>query len=135
MKNQTYEEAVLKCVMWWSDKSFRTPLNQNNGDKSSQGGIVSILHNTISLKAQEKLTEEKITKFEEKLSELLLSEKDAKYNRAKLDVDYSPCETLFQACQYAGIDSHCLPCKSHSYIDENNNAFAKYQYGSQTMEI
>jgi len=132
---QTYEEAVLKCVMWWSDKSFRNPMNQNNGDKSEQGEMVFVLQNMVSLKAQEKITKENIKKFEEKLTELLLSEKNKAYGRAELSVDYHPCENLFQACKFAEIDSHCLPCKSNSNIDENNRALVKYQYGGQTIEI
>ena len=132
---QTYEEAVLKIVMWWSDKSFRTTLNQNNGDKSSQGAMTFMLQNMVSIEAQKRVTEEKIKMFEDKLTELLLAEKDVQYNRARLDVDYSPCETLFQSCKHAGIDSHCLPCKTNSHIDQNNRAFVKYQYGGQSIEI
>ena len=51
---QTYEEAVLKSVMWWADKSFRTRMNQNNGDNSHQGGIISVLMNTASMEAQDR---------------------------------------------------------------------------------
>lgn len=131
-KNQTYEEAVLKAVMWWSDKSFRTPLNQNNGDDSPQGGMMFALMNTVAMKAQETATTEKQKAFESKLTELLMN--CDKYERT-LDVDYHPCRLLSEAAKFAGIDSGCFPCKSHTRIDDNNKVFAKYQYGSATVEI
>ena len=135
MENQTYEEAVLKTVMWWSEKSFRTLFNQNNGDDSPQGGMAFMLMNMVSSKAQEKVTDEKIKLFEQKLTELLMAEKDNAGHRARLDVDYHPNQTLGDACKFAGIDSMCLPCKTYSFIDQNNKAIVKYQYGSSGVEI
>lgn len=132
MKN-TYEEAVLKVVMWWSDKSFRTPLNQDNGDKTKQGDMTNMLLSGASLKAQQTITEEKIKKFEEKLTELLM--KAANRRERELDVDYSPCNTLYEAAKHAGIDSHCFPVKSFTSIEDDNRVFAKYQYGRSPVEI
>jgi len=131
-KNQTYEEAVLKTVMWWSDKSFRTPLNQNNGDDSPQGGMMFALMNTVSMNAQQTATVEKQKAFESKLTELLMN--CAKQERT-LDVDYHPCRMLSEAANFAGIDSGCFPCKSYTSIDDNNKAFAKHGYGKATVEI
>ena len=130
---QSLEDAVLKIVTWWSDKSFRSVLNQNNGDQSSQGGLTNILMNTASMKAQDGISDEKIKKFESKLTELLLSEKN-NYNRS-LSVDYTPCENLFVAAKFAGINPSCFPCKSSTNINSSNKAFAKYQYGGEHKEI
>jgi hypothetical protein len=42
---QTLEVAVQKIVKWWSQKAFRTPLNQNNGDNSEHGAMAFMLIN------------------------------------------------------------------------------------------
>ena len=128
MIQQSYEDAVLKTVMFWSDKSFRTILNQNNGDDSPQGGIMFALMNMVSGKAQESITEEKIKLFEKKLTELLMS--CDKYDRT-LDVDYHPCILLSEAAKFAEIDEKCFPCKTVTRIDEDNTVHAKYQYGAK----
>jgi hypothetical protein len=130
---QTLEDAVLKAVTWWSDKSFRTTLNQNNGDNTLLGGLTNVRMNTASIIAQDGIDDEKIKKFESKLTELLMNAKNS-YNRS-LSVDYHPCEHLFVAAEFAGINSSCFPCKSSTSIDENNRAFAKYQYGGEYKEI
>ena len=129
---QTLEDAVLKTVTWWSDKSFRTVMNQNNGDDADDG-VVNILLNTASMKAKNGITGEQIKKFEDKLTELLMNAKSS-YDRS-LSVDYHPCEKLFEAAEFAGINSSCFPCKSCTSIDNNNKAFAKYQYGGDHNEI
>lgn len=129
---QSYEDAVLKVVMWWSDKSFRAVMNQNNGDNSQQGGVVSALMNMVSLKAQDAVSDEQIKKFESKLTDLLMNA--GKFDRT-LSVDYDPCEMLYKAAEFAGIDTYCFPCKSHTRIDEQNNAYAKYQYGAQEVKL
>lgn len=131
---QSYEDAVLKTVMWWSEKSFNTTLNQNNGDNSPQGGLTFMLMNMLSMDSQKDATPDKIKKFEEKLTELLMEKKDNSYDRT-LDVDYHPCELLSTACEYAGINPGCLPCKTFSRIDNQNRVYVKYQYGAPTIEI
>lgn len=132
MEKQTYEEVVLKVVMWWSEKSFHTPLNQNNGDESEIGQKMFMFANIVAAKAQESVTKEKQKAFESKLTELLMS--CNKYE-ITLSVDYHPCTMLSEAAEFAGINSSCFPCKSHTRIDENNRAFAKYQYGNGLIEI
>lgn len=129
---QTYEEAVLKTVMWWSDKAFRTPLNQNNGDDSHQGSMIFMLQNMVSTKAQDTATPEKIKKFENKLTELLMNKSGYE---VILDVDYHPCELLATAATFAGIDTGCFPCKSYTTITKSNEVFAKYQYGNSAVKI
>ena len=129
---QSYEDAVLKVVMWWSDKSFRAVMNQNNGDNSQQGGIVSALMNMASLKAQDAVSDEQIKKFESKLTDLLMNA--GKFDRT-LSVDYDPCEMLYRAAEFSGIDTYCFPCKSYTRIDDQNNAYAKYQYGAQEVKL
>ena len=36
---QTFEDAALKVAMWWSEKAFRTRLNQDHGDRTEHGAI------------------------------------------------------------------------------------------------
>jgi len=134
---QTFEEAALKCVMFWSDKSFRTSLNQNNGDDSPNAGIGFMLMNMLSLTAQETVTEEKIKKFENKLVELLVETKKrgaAKWEM-ELDVDYHPSKLLEEAANFAEIDPQCFPCKTWTQIDDDNVATAKYQYGTNPYTL
>lgn len=135
MKN-TYEEAVLKCVLWWVEKSFHTSLNQNNGDDSTNGGISFMLMNMLSMQAQDSVTPNKIKKFEEKLTELLMAVKDSSNKWDKeLDVDYHLCQKLTEAAKYADIDFSCFPIKSWTVIDNDNKVFAKYQYGAEPIEL
>ncbi len=135
MQKQTYQEAVLKCVIWWSDKAFRTNANQDNGTANDAGHITHLLLNMVSMEAQKGITPEKITRFETKLTELLMKcENTKKYDR-ELSVDYTPCEFLFEAAKFTEIPVHCFPVKSNTFIDDNNRAFAKYQYGGQRVEI
>jgi hypothetical protein len=130
---QTLEQAISKVVKFWSEKSFRTPLNQNNGDNSENGEISFLLMNQVALTAQSNVTDEKIKAFEDKLTELLL--KSEPHERAWLDVDYHPCKMLSDAAQYAGLDDGCFPCKSSTHIGRDNIAQAKYQYGSQMVDL
>jgi hypothetical protein len=132
---QTFEEAVLKTVLFWSDKSFRTPLNQNNGDDSLNGGMMFALMNMKSMAAQESVTDDKVEKFEEKLTELLMdSQNDPRYEWT-LDVDYDPCQMLSEAADYAGFDSGCFPCKTFTRIEKDHNVTAKYQYGGNFITL
>lgn len=130
---QTYEDAVLKCVLWWSDKSFRTPLNQNNGDDSPQGSMAFARMNMVALSAQQKVTDEKIKKFEDKLIELLLQAK-TRYEKT-LSVDYGPCTLLAEAADFAELEYACFPCKTHSFIEDNNEVYVKYQYGGELVKL
>lgn len=133
---QTLEDAVLKTVTWWSDKSFRSHPNQKNTDDCDNdvnNGVVHMLMNIVSMKAQDDITKEQVAKFESKLTELLMNAKN-NYDRS-LSVDYHPCEHLFIASEFAGINPSCFPCKSSTSIDENNRTFAKYQYGGEYKEI
>jgi len=128
MKN-TFEEAVLKSVMWWSEKAFKTAFNQNNGDDSPQGGFAFALMNMLSMKAQDAVTPDKIKKFEDKLTEILMEEGPG-YRR--LEVDYGPSKMLADACEFAGIDGSCLPIKSSTSIAADDfTVRAYYQYGGR----
>ncbi len=134
--NQTFEEAVLKTVIWWSDKSFRTPFNQNNGDGSEHGGLAFLLMNMLSNKSQENITDEKIKVFEEHLAKSLTVYR-VQYPTSSiwLDVDYHPCQMLAEAAEAADLESQCFPCKSSTRLDANNKVFARYQYGGASNEI
>ncbi len=130
MATRTYAEAVEITVKWWSEKSFQTAINQNNGDDSPAGGIVFLLQNMLSTKVRADTTPEMIAKFEANLTENLMSvENDSRY-KTELSVDYHPNKMLSDACTHAGIDASVLPCKSSTSISESNEVYTYYQYGS-----
>lgn len=135
MTKRSYKEAVEITVKWWSEKSFKTLLNQNNGDDSDNGGMMFLLMNMVSMNAKENITKEKISKFEEKLTELLLSVEGMGMFNNELSVDYSPNRKLREACTFAGINASCLPCKTHTYINDNNEIEGQYQYGGEWFTI
>ncbi len=130
---QTLDEAIFKCVFFWIEKSFSQAKNQNNGDKTKQGDVVNMLLNLVSDEANKSVTEYKITLFQKKLTELLLAQKN-NYERS-LSVDYDACELLSEACEFAGIDQRCLPVKSSTCINTNNDAFGKHQYGGANLKL
>lgn len=135
---QTYEQAVEKVVNWWADKSFGGKLNQNNGDNSEQGGLGFLLMNYVSLKAQDEVTEEKIQKFKSKLTELLLNPGIDNYYRHNIGVDYDPDRPLYEACEFAGISTLCLPIKSYTSIeifDGSNKVTAALGYHGKMEEL
>jgi hypothetical protein len=134
-ETQTYQDAVLKTVMFWSEKSFNTKMNQNNGDDSSNGAITHMLMNMLSMQSQDKLTPDKIKRFEQKLTEILISERENRLWDITLDVDYHPCQQLYEAAQFAGIDPGCFPCKTCTIIKQDNTALAKYQYGGKFITL
>jgi len=124
----TFENAVKKVVKFWSEKSFNTPLNQNNGDDSESGGLAFILKNLVASDAQSDVSPDNIEKFETKLTELLYKQKDNRY-KLDLDVDYHPCSVLSEAVDFAGLNEMCLPCKTWTTINmQTFEAKASYQY-------
>lgn len=136
MENKSFKDVALKVAKWWSEKAFRTPLNQNNGDTSSQGGLVFMLQNRLSSLAQEKATDEKIEAFEQKLVELIEERHNAfPDGQIWLEVDYSPCETLAKAATHADLSLSCFPCKSSAIIDKDGKIKVKYQYGGSFIEL
>jgi hypothetical protein len=76
MPTRSYEEAVELVVNWWIEKSFKTPLNQNNGDNSDAGSIAFLLMNINAGYSQREVTIEQIEKFKSRLTELLLQSKE-----------------------------------------------------------
>lgn len=129
----TYKEAVEKCVNWWIEKSFNTFPNQDNGDDTPNGGISFALMNMRSDSARKTATPKAIEKFKTKLTELLMNAK-SKYDR-ECDVDYHPNRILSDACEFAGIDSGCLPCKTFTVIENDFTVTAKYQYGGEFEKL
>lgn len=129
MQARTYKEAVEIMVRWWSEKSFKTPMNQNNGDDSPNGGIAFLLMNRAATIAQANVSEEQIQKFESKLTEILLLAEGKGYHATMLDVDYDPNRPLQEACNHAGISTRTLPVKTFTRINEKNKVEGRYQYG------
>lgn len=134
-QTQTFEEAVLKTVLFWSDKSFRTLMNQNNGDDSPGGATTFMLMNMLAMSAKKSVTDEKIKAFEDKLTELLMAVKDKQSYQWQLDVDYHPCQMLAESAEFAGIDTHCFPCKTFTRIEKDHSVVAKYQYGGPFVKL
>lgn len=135
---ETFENAVKKVVGFWVEKSFRTLLNQNNGDDSPQGGMTFLLMNMVAMENKKSVTEEKIKLFEEKLSELLIKERNGLplgTYPITLDVDYHPSWMLAEAADYAKIDSSCFPCKTFSLIKLDNSVEAKFQYAGKLVKL
>lgn len=130
---QTLEEACLKVAIWWADNSFRKVAHHDNGDDSNLGGMVFAMKTMASQKALQLVTEEKITKFENKLVELMLAE-NSNYSRC-LDVDYGPCENLMKLARFAELSSDSFPIKSSTSIDEENQVWAKRGYGKDHVKI
>lgn len=132
---RTYFEAVEIMVKWWSEKSFHTALNQNNGDPSPAGGLGFLLGNMLADKAKETITPEKIEVFETVLTNLLM---DGKYEGSwgrECSVDYDPNTILNDACKAAGINTACLPIKTFTYINAQNEVEGRYQYGGEWFKI
>lgn len=132
---QTYEQAVNKTVQFWVEKSFKTLMNQNNGDDSPNGGMVFMLMNMASMSAKKTIDDGKIKLFESKLTELLMSIETESQWRRFLDVDYHPCEILRESATFAGIDTRCFPCKTWTRIENDNSVTAAYQYGGKPEKL
>jgi hypothetical protein len=129
MKTQTFEKAIEKTVNFWIEKSFKTPMNQDNGDNGSSGAMSAILMNMLSMKSQVGISDAKIEKFKTKLTELLKAKEDeCKRYGLNLSVDYDPCQTLYEASEFAEIETGCFPCKTTSWIDKDFTAKVSYQY-------
>lgn len=128
---RTYAEAVELSVKWWSKKAFQTPMNQNNGDDSENGAMSFLLMNMVSMNAKKTISTENIKKFEAKLTEILLEAEGKGKHINNLDVDYHPNKNLSDACQFAGVDPSCLPCKTYTFINDKNEVEGHYQYGGE----
>lgn len=132
---RTYVEAVEIMVKWWTEKSFHTALNQNNGDPSLAGGYAYSLGNMLADKAKEAITPEKIKVFETVLTNLLMGNKyEGRWGR-QCSVDYDPNTILSDACKAAGIDTACLPIKTFTFINAWNEVEGRYQYGGEWFKI
>lgn len=134
MEKRTYQQAVELMVHWWIEKSFHTPLNQDNGDTSTDG-LAFLLLNMRSMSAQQKNTPEKIEAFKEVLTKLLIEKEDKGRYDKTLKIDYHPNQILAEACQQSGIDSGCLPCKTFTFINDDNEIEGRHKYGGEWFKI
>jgi len=135
MSKQTYQQAVEKVVNFWIEKSFKTLFNQNNGDDTPSGGVTFALMNLVSSSVMESVNDEKIEKFKTFLTQSLLEIEHQHRGNATLYNDYHPEPLLAKAAEHAEIDTACFPCKTCSWIDENNVATASYQYGGSIQTL
>lgn len=130
-----HKEAIKKVVDFWVEKSFETPLNQNNGDDSENGALSFMLMNMVSSDAKNGVTNEKIDKFRKSLTESLTKEIERVGHIHFCEVDYHPSTLLADACKDAEISDRCLPCKTWTRIDREGVAKASYQYGGEIVEL
>jgi len=94
-----------------------------------------VMANLLSLEVQKDISEEKIQKFREKLTELLLQgENEGRWKR-ECDVDYHPNDILSEACEYSNISSSCLPIKTFTTIEKDNSVTGRYQYGGEFFKL
>jgi len=135
MSKRTYKEAVDITIEWWVEKSFQTNMNQNNGDNSPNGGMSFMLMNTAASRFQKDVTEEKIEKFKSKLTETLLLAEGKHIFANKLSVDYDPNSILYDACKFAEINTLCLPSKTVTWINKDNEIEGRYQYGGEHFKL
>jgi hypothetical protein len=135
MPKRSYKEAVEISVNWWVEKSFATKFNQNNGDNSDNNRIGFLLMNMAAANKQKEVTDDKIEKFKSKLTELLLANEEKGRYEKELDVDYNPNRILSEACKFAGINSICLPCKTFTFINNENEVEGRYQYGGELFKL
>lgn len=128
---RTYEEAVDIVVEWWAKKAFDTIINQNNGSSDAFW-----LLNITSWIAQEDVTDDKVSRFKEKLREVLMNERgEYTISGRELSVDYHPCSRLEAACSFAGINDRCLPVKSFTIINADNSIRSRFTYDGQIETI
>jgi hypothetical protein len=136
MGKNTYKEAVDKVVSFWVEKSFNTPLNQNNGDDSPNGGIGFLLMNFASQSANFAVDNQQIEDFKSSLTNQLMELEGKPIHHAViLDVDYHPCRILAKACQDSGVSDVVLPCKTITWIMADFKAIASYQYHGERLEL
>lgn len=119
----TLKQAIEKVVAFWSNKAFKTPMNQDNG---ADNATMMFLMNQVSMNAQKDITDEQILNFETKLIKLLTAQN--RVSNMALHVDYHPDRMLLEAAEHAGIDSKCFPCKTSTWITDDYTAKASYQY-------
>lgn len=125
---QSYEQAVLKTVTWWGEK-IQSPLNQNNGDNSPNGGMAFLLMNMAAGNAQESITPHKVDIFKTALTDRLMGVENEKYLQT-LDVDYHPNAFLSESAQIADIDASAFPCKTWTRIGRDNEVEVSMGYGT-----
>lgn len=135
MSKRTYKEAVKLMVNWWVEKSFKIEINQNNGDSSSKGAIAFFLMNLMSKNAKKDITNNKIKKFKSKLTEILLANENEERYLKQLEVDYHPNKILNDSCEYSGINTSCLPCKTFTFINSENEIQGRFQYGGDWFKL
>lgn len=124
---KTTEDAALALSMWWSQKSFRTPLNKDNGDSNP---LLFMLASMSTKTAQESVTDDKINIFEQELSKHIIEYRE-KYpsSRVSIYTDYNPDHSLSLAAEKAGLDPSAFPWKTGSYINDKNEVFVSFGYG------
>lgn len=109
------EEAILKVVMYWSDKlrNAHSPENSNNGDKESMATLLKVMGAMQNIPSDEQLSI-----FEKELTELLKGlTKEANPYYWILDCDYNPCALLSDASRKAKINALAFPWKTYTRIE------------------
>lgn len=117
-------KAVLEAAAnWWVEQITGHKINWDNGAQNEgsaedrkTGEMMWMLGNMVANQAREKITDEQIVIFRNKLMEIIGKKQD----NCILSVDYGPGEYLYEATKAAGIDSNVFPCKTVMWIKEDN---------------
>lgn len=135
-ETRTLDGAINAVCNFWIEK-MQKPLNQNNGDNSSAGGVAFMFMNLIGSRAQEGITPEKIELFRQALTRKILADYTVFPDQSwyVCDVDYHPCDKLARACDESGINCGALPCKSHTTIKKDFSVESRFGYGSEFIQL
>lgn len=126
---RTYEEASQKAADKWCSMIFGHHV-QNNGDKSSTGGMTSVLGTIGKEKAKQGISAEVVKKVNQSLKEYYLGGCKMDWGGRKIEVcpscDYNPNTPLYNVLSEAGISDNDIalicPWKTSIYIDRRDNS-------------
>ena len=129
------KELISKLVNWWAELTTTSALNSNNGDNSYAGGLAFLLMNMLAQSKRVTISEDQVSKFKEKLTELIEAELE-NFDYLSLGVDYHPDNELSEAASYAGISDLCFPVETNSVINlKTNTVKVSLGYGGKWIEL
>jgi hypothetical protein len=113
VKDQKIDNLIAAAVLWWAEKLTKFSA-ETNGDRES-GGSFLLLYNRLMAHGSEEISEKKVKKFMELLTEHL-KEKSKRGGDAILDVDYGPEWPLSDICHKAGVSGVGFPPKTTMWV-------------------
>jgi len=129
MSNLNYESAVDKVVNFWTEKTFKTVDNQDNGDESTAGVFGFILSNVLSGKLISSVSDKQIEVYKKSLKENLMAIPEERRKRnIEIFNDYGCDEILTKAHEASGTHTRCSPIKTVSIILPDCSVSARFTY-------